>query len=290
MAILYPDEGMVWMPEYSGGYYSRGIKAGLVGKAGPFLSSLAKKLLARRLTRALGAGKVVEVGFGDGSFLWEMAHLGWDALGMDTSEEAVRLAGRLTGISVTREELESAGLDESSFDLVVMRHLLEHVEEPESTLTHAHRVLRPGGSIYVEVPNAASLEASIAGNDWFHLDPEFHMSQFTPVSLRAALEKADFHQVRVSHMTLEYRQTLTYGILSRLGFSFSADNLTHGRKLLMYTLLPPGVVLSFAFSLLGKGGVISAMARKTQKPGPPGAYLTGASSRFGHSGPGPGGL
>lgn len=43
-------------------------------------------------------------------------------------------------------------LQEDAFDLVWARHVLEHSAMPYFTLTEYHRVLRPGGFCYVEVP------------------------------------------------------------------------------------------------------------------------------------------
>ncbi len=42
--------------------------------------------------------------------------------------------------------------DDASFDLVWCRHALEHSVAPYFTLAGFHRVLAPGGALYVEVP------------------------------------------------------------------------------------------------------------------------------------------
>ena len=46
-----------------------------------------------------------------------------------------------------------ATIPDSSLDFVVANHFLEHTQDPVGTLVNAHRVLRPGGVLYVAVPD-----------------------------------------------------------------------------------------------------------------------------------------
>jgi SAM-dependent methyltransferase len=42
---------------------------------------------------------------------------------------------------------------DSSFDIVFYHHVIEHVSDPAKSLDELHRVLKPGGLIYVGTPN-----------------------------------------------------------------------------------------------------------------------------------------
>lgn len=250
------------MVEYDERYYSRGMDSGALGSCAARIAAVTQ---VRHINARVRPGKMLEIGCGDGSFLEAMAGKGWDALGLDISETAVRMARSRRDIRVEAGELGECALADSTFDLVVMRHVLEHIPDPVETLKEIRRVLLPGGLLYMTVPNIASIESRIAGDSWFHLDPPYHLTHFSPASITEALVSAGFREIRVNHMTHEYRQTLTYGILSRTGLEgLRADGGRAPllRRLVLYSILPLGVILSYACSLAGRGGTIQVTAWK----------------------------
>jgi len=250
------------LSEYNYSYYTRGRKSGVVAK---FVANISIAFEVSCLTLFQRPGKVLEVGFGDGSFLEAMAKRGWTSHGIDISDEAVGLASKRANLHVRKGELLECGFEDSFFDLVVMRHVLEHLENPDETLVEVSRILRPGGIAFIVVPNIDSIESRIAGEKWFHLDPPYHLTHYSPETIRNTLTEAGFENIKISHMTLEYRQTLTYSILSRIGL----DSLVNkeggggfGQRALLYMLLPLGVILSFICSLAKRGGTIQVTARR----------------------------
>jgi SAM-dependent methyltransferase len=78
-----------------------------------------------------------------------------------------------------------------SFDLLLSFHVLEHIEDIAGELAQWRRLLIDGGSLLVEVPNQA-------GHRLLSLDPNLeHIHQFTPASLTALLQHADFEVERL---------------------------------------------------------------------------------------------
>jgi SAM-dependent methyltransferase len=119
--------------------------------------------LARR--SSLAAGSVVEIGCGDGALLAELSTRGFgDSLaGFDISTAAIELArGRAVRRVSSLEVFDGVRLPvaDGSFDLGVLSHVLEHVEEPVALLREVARACR---AVVVEVPlerNASAVRAS----------------------------------------------------------------------------------------------------------------------------------
>jgi SAM-dependent methyltransferase len=108
--------------------------------------------LARRA--ALPAGSVVEIGCGDGALLAELSSRGFGGslAGFDISAAAVELArGRVVPRVASLEVFDGVRLpvEDDAFDLGVLSHVLEHVDEPGALLREAARACR---ALIVEVP------------------------------------------------------------------------------------------------------------------------------------------
>ncbi len=52
-------------------------------------------------------------------------------------------------------ELIAAGTITPGFDMILMSHVLEHLEDPAAELQAMRQVLNPGGAMFIEVPNLA---------------------------------------------------------------------------------------------------------------------------------------
>lgn len=77
----------------------------------------------------------------------------------------------------------------ASFDLILARHVLEHVHDPVAMLRQWLSLLQPGGVVYVEVPNFASRVARLVGARWPLWYVPKHLSHFDRRSLRRAIEE-----------------------------------------------------------------------------------------------------
>lgn len=83
--------------------------------------------------------------------------------------------------------LFSNELEKCAFDVVVMNHVIEHVFSPSALLASAHKMLREGGIIVVEVPFELYTPLVFRRlGDWRHV------AYFCRATLRQFLEKAGF--------------------------------------------------------------------------------------------------
>jgi SAM-dependent methyltransferase len=174
-----------------GQYYTAATYAR--AEEGDGASELARRLdtffehQAERATRSVavyGSGRrMLDVGCGDGRFLVAMAFLGWDGEGIETDPVAADLARKRTGTTISETPLEESVLPAASFDLVSLLHVLEHVPDPRATIAAAYRLLKPGGTLLLALPNAQCLESTVFKENWYPLDLPRHYWGFNPASL-----------------------------------------------------------------------------------------------------------
>lgn len=106
----------------------------------------------RIILRSLGKpGRVVDVGCGEGFIL---SRIGAQTLvGVDISETAVREASRVKNAVIVCSYAEATPFSDSHFDAAVCSEVLEHTENPALVVKELSRIVRPGGTIVLSVPN-----------------------------------------------------------------------------------------------------------------------------------------
>lgn len=97
--------------------------------------------------------RLLEVGSATGHFLQIGRERGWSVTGIEISRWAARQCARNFGINVILGRYEEMELPACSFDVVVMTHVLEHLQSPRDALSKAWNTLREGGLLLAEVPN-----------------------------------------------------------------------------------------------------------------------------------------
>jgi 2-polyprenyl-3-methyl-5-hydroxy-6-metoxy-1,4-benzoquinol methylase len=192
IASFYPESYSVYKPDAEPkqpGSFERAVlreKHGYAALQAPaFHRALARlfgALFYREAVAFVPAGRMLDVGCGNGRFLRKMAGLGWACEGLDFSETAVAVC-RAAGLNVRRGDLFSAGLGDASFDLVTARHVIEHVPDPAAFVREAGRILKPGGRLLIQTPNSAALGRPWFGSRWFANDIPRHLVLFSRSNL-----------------------------------------------------------------------------------------------------------
>jgi ubiquinone/menaquinone biosynthesis C-methylase UbiE len=101
--------------------------------------------------RLLGpaSGRLLDVGCGTGAHTALFAAEGWQVLGVDISDDQLRLA-RERGVEVVQADVAELPLEDASFDAVVSMWTHTDVDDFSTLLREVARVLRPGGPfVYV---------------------------------------------------------------------------------------------------------------------------------------------
>lgn len=164
-----------------------------------FNSSLLKKLHERliiqpeiRRARDILGRKdfsMLDVGCGTGwiSKIW--ADSGALVTGLEPSETRAEIARKrsLRVLSCYAEELAT----DEHFDLIVIRHVIEHLEKPADILRTLATRLTPGGLLLVVVPNIDCIGQKVFNTDWTWVLP-WHCNFFNPHSLRKLLDASGY--------------------------------------------------------------------------------------------------
>ena len=109
---------------------------------------------AIRLLAALPSDRVLEIGFGHGRTIEQLAGVVTDGrvCGIDVSDEMLNLAVRRNRLAITEGRIElrkadcaSIPFDAATFDLALSVHTLYFWSDPAACLSEIRRVLRPGG-------------------------------------------------------------------------------------------------------------------------------------------------
>ncbi len=140
-------------------------------------------------------GKILEIGAASGDFLHLLQDVGYEVYGVELSKRAAEQAARLYRLDLSQGTLEDAAFSENYFDYIVMYHVLEHVPDPHATLKEAYRVLKPGGRILIEVPNAHSIDMRSKRLLLNILDYPNHIYAFSPQLLKKLTVDAGFKPV-----------------------------------------------------------------------------------------------
>jgi SAM-dependent methyltransferase len=99
---------------------------------------------------------------------------------------------RARNLDVRLGGIEQFEGNRETFDWITMSHVIEHVHDPVKVLRAAHALLKPGGRLWLETPNAASFGHRHFGAHWRGLEPPRHLVVFDGQSLALAMMSAGF--------------------------------------------------------------------------------------------------
>lgn len=244
----------------------------------PAVEALVARITRKRAARVhalMGRqGRILEIGCGRGLLLRDLAELGHECHGIERSALAARRATQTKGLRVYTQPLEDCPFAERYFDAVIVWHVLEHLDHPQTTLERVSRLLKPDGLLYLEVPNLSSLQSRSTGKNWFHLDLEHHLYHFTMNGLHQLLRSTGFRVEKTTTWSMEQgpygvlqswlntiggEQGRLYKILKR---EISPDLGVRLRELVVAAMLAlPALLFALMEAAIGRGGVLRVVAR-----------------------------
>ena len=144
-------------------------------------------------------GSILDIGAGTGDFLFVAKENGWHTIGVEPSEKAKAIAKK-KGVSFVSETSE---LENHSFDVISMWHVLEHVPNLENQIKELKRLLKPNGTLIIAVPNFKSFDAKHYGKFWAAYDVPIHFWHFSKTAVKMLFEKEEMKLVKVLPMKFD---------------------------------------------------------------------------------------
>jgi SAM-dependent methyltransferase len=163
-------------------------------------------------------GKLIEVGSSLGYLLALFRKDGWDVLGVEPYYQACRYSREELGLEVVNAILESANIPDESVDVVLLNHVIEHVDDPLRTLREVNRVLKPGGHFVIETPRYDTLMFKLMGRRERSICCPGHIYFFTTQSLKLLYEAAGFRTVQLDYVGRSLtgeRLLYNFGVISK---------------------------------------------------------------------------
>jgi len=140
------------------------------------------------------SGSILDIGCGPGWLLSDLDNAKWDKFGLDVSIVATNHAKKFG--KIFNGTLENYN-PKIKFDVVVMHHVIEHLEDPIKALMKVHSLLKNKGVLIIGTPNFDSAAAWRYGNKFRLLHDETHISLFTEDSMHRFLRDHGFKIYKV---------------------------------------------------------------------------------------------
>lgn len=130
---------------------------------------------------------VMEIGCGNGLAM-SYRHPNVSYIGVDLGPY-YRKQLEADGISFIEADVEKGALPCAGgiADLVMLNHLIEHISNGQALVSELHRVLKPGGVVYIRTPNVERVK-------WRFFDDFTHVRPFTIGGLRHLMSTFGFDQ------------------------------------------------------------------------------------------------
>jgi 2-polyprenyl-3-methyl-5-hydroxy-6-metoxy-1,4-benzoquinol methylase len=135
------------------------------------------------------AGSILDYGCSWGYGVYQFSQAGYQATGFEISRPRVDYGRRALKVDLT-SDIDT--LPSKGFDAIYSAHVLEHLPDPKASLMAFQRLLRPGGKLFLYVPNCSGDQANRLGVKWGQMINEKHVLALTAEFFHHNLPKHGF--------------------------------------------------------------------------------------------------
>jgi SAM-dependent methyltransferase len=130
---------------------------------------------------------ILEVGAGFGYLTYALHSAGYNAMGLDISEESINRAIQYLGnYYICEDVFQYAETHPESADIIILTEVIEHVENPMEFICSLAKLLKKGGHIILTTPNKSYYPEDAV---WSSENPPIHCWWFSEDSMKYIAEK-----------------------------------------------------------------------------------------------------
>lgn len=146
--------------------------------------------------------QLLDIGCGTGYFLQAAKERGWIVSGIEKDKKARESATVRAGVKV-KDENGFWDMENRSFDVVTLWHVLEHLEKLNETVNKIKEIISPDGIVVLALPNCHSYDAQFYKELWAAYDIPRHLWHFSPETVERLLTKHHLRIVKKIRMPLD---------------------------------------------------------------------------------------
>jgi len=154
--------------------------------------------------------RLLDVGCGDGRFVFDALQRGYQVTGIDLSPDRVEQG--MERYQFEAGTLRCMNVDEFSagekFDIVVMWDLIEHVESPSAVMKNLQKIAHDDTVFFILTMSLDSLTYKLFKRDWYYINPTQHLHYFSHSTMPKILKKNELEQMGVELDDSRYKNLL----------------------------------------------------------------------------------
>lgn len=138
----------------------------------------------RDFVEVLPGARVLDFGSGQATYLRDFHSRGFDIWGVEATDTLVEACLK-QGLNVRQiTDFSSIPFEDGFFDVAYLMQVFEHLRDPHAFMAELARVLRPGGHLYLAVPNVCSFWRRVFGLNWVSgWFAPFHLAHYNAAAL-----------------------------------------------------------------------------------------------------------
>lgn len=157
--------------------------------------------------------RILDVGAGDGKFLFFMRKFGFEPFGTTASQISQEAGRKLFQIDLEYSLSIPEKFYGLNFCAMTYWHVFEHLEYPEEHVAAWDKLLGPSSTIMVEVPNIESIGARLSFDAWLGSDIKHHINHMTKAQIERLLSRFNFKIVRHEGFSLKFSYSFLWSAL-----------------------------------------------------------------------------